>query len=100
VLKKLGILVATDEYVECLKGLLRQAGEGGVETNCFLTDRGVRALQDPEFRELVGANGSQLTVCEHSWERLGLGDPLPGFNFASQYQNAAMVGWADKVLVL
>jgi hypothetical protein len=99
-LERLGILVATDEHVECLKSLLRQAGEAGVATNCFLTDKGVAALQDPGFQEAVKGNGTQLTVCEHSWDRLGLGDPIPEFNYASQYQNATMVGWAEKVLVL
>lgn len=99
-MQRLGILVATDDHVDCLKGLLRQADEDGVATTCFLTDRGVRALNDPEFRERVAAGGTQLTVCEHSWERLGLGEPLPGFHYASQYQNATMVGWADKLLTL
>jgi hypothetical protein len=99
-MEKLGILLATDEYPGCAKGLLQAAAEAGVEANCFLTDSGVRVLMDPEFRERVSASGSAVTVCEHSWERYDLGEPLPEYNFASQYQNAAMVGWADKVVVL
>jgi len=99
-MEKLGILLATDDYPGCAKGLLQAAADAGLAASCFLTDSGVRVLLDPEFQERVQASGSAVTVCEHSWERYELGEPLPGYNFASQYQNAAMVGWADKVVVL
>ena len=91
-MQKLGILVATDEYPGCAKALLQAARDAGVETACFLTDAGVRVLTDPDFRERAADSGSQVTVCEHSWEREELGEPLSGYNFARQYQNAAMVG--------
>ncbi|HKJ88733.1 MAG TPA: hypothetical protein VKA48_09525 [Gammaproteobacteria bacterium] len=99
-MNRIGVLVATDEFPDCLKGLLRQAAAHGVEAACFLTEAGVKVLQDAELRDLIEETGAGVTVCEHSWERFELGEPLPGFHYASQYQNAQMMGWADKVLVL
>ncbi|MFP4561605.1 MAG: hypothetical protein ACLFRB_10415 [Thiohalorhabdus sp.] len=99
-MSKIGVLVATDEFPDCASGLLRQAAAHGAEAACFLTDAGVKVLQDPDFRAAAEEAGAGVTVCEHSWERFGLGEPLPGYQYASQYQNALMMGWAEKVLVL
>jgi hypothetical protein len=101
---KLGFCVIDNRYGDAIKGLLRSARLRGWETRCFLTDRGVFLLQDPEFLALVEDAGTHFSVCELSIERYaergvsgeGLDDRLI---IGGQYQNAELVHQCNRVLV-
>jgi hypothetical protein len=100
---QLGIVVIDDRNAAHAKGLLKAAQERGWETRCFLTDRGVFLLQDPEFRQMLDESKSHFSMCELSIERYaGDGVSVAGLEdkivVGGQYQNAELVHNCDQVL--
>ena len=100
---QLGIVVIDDRNAGHAKGLLKAARKRGWETRCFLTDRGVFLLRDPEFREMLDEGNTHFSMCELSIERYadegisaeGLEDKIV---VGGQYQNAELVHNCDQVL--
>lgn len=99
-LKKLALLVTSDRHLATVKGVFAQTRKEDVELACFLTGAGVRALRDPDFLEMVRGGAARVSVCELSWEREHMGEPLEDIAYGSQYQNSQFIAWADKVLVM
>ena len=99
---KLGILVRSDSYLEHLVGLTRAAAGRGHEVTLFSTDYGVKLLENPDYVALSGLDGVAMSACEHSVQTHRVStDGLPkAIVRGSQYDNAAMTQWADKVVVL
>lgn len=85
-------------------GLLKAAQKRNIDTRCFLTDRGVFLLKNPEFMALVDEGKTHFSLCEHSIERYAsdgvTGEGLDGrIVLGGQYQNAELVHNCDQVLV-
>jgi predicted peroxiredoxin len=101
---RLGIVVIDDRCAPHAVGLLKAAAARNWDTRCFLTDRGVFLLKDPEFRQLLDAGTTHFSLCELSIERYG-GDgvSVEGLEdrivIGGQYQNAELVHNSDQVLV-
>ena len=99
---KLGILVRSDKHLEYLVGLTRAAVAKGHEVTVFATDSGVRLLGSPACADLCQLRGVAMSVCEHSAKTHHV--PAEGLPKeivrGSQYDNAVMVQWADRVVVL
>lgn len=97
---RLGLVATREEAAADAVGLLAAALLRGWACRCFLTDRGVRLLLDPAFRDLIGRPDLRLDVCEHSWARFGDGGPGPEGIMGGQYQNAELAHTSDRVIVL
>lgn len=102
---RLGVVVTSEGYKKSAGRLLRAAIERGWEWQCFLTDRGILLLADPEFVELTGQGRGSLSLCELSLDRYGGGklDPevLPEWVvIGGQMQDAQLVRETDRVIVL
>ncbi len=99
---KLGIVVTEANRVQDAVNLMGAASERGWELRCFLTDSGVRAIEDAQLQALVRSGKSWLAVCELSVERYGMEIPpvIAGpVIIGGQYQDAELVHWCDKVAV-
>ncbi|NIT76801.1 MAG: hypothetical protein GWO44_07765 [Thermoplasmata archaeon] len=102
---RLGVVVTSEGYKESAGRLLRAAIGRGWEWQCFLTDRGVLLLGDPDFVELTGRGRGSLSLCELSLERYG-GDALDPESLpdrvvvGGQMQDAQLVRESDRVIVL
>ncbi len=100
---QLGIVVTDGRYAAEAAGLLREAGERGWATRCFLTDTGVLALRDNAFNQAAAAIPGHVALCELSVERFGaalppesLAEPIV---IGGQYQNAELVHTSDRIVV-
>lgn len=65
---------------------------------CFLTNDGVRLLDDARFVEAL-ATSVKAAVCEHSWDRYMPGCDCP-LERGSQTLNSALMGEAARTLSL
>lgn len=97
---RFGLVATREEAGPPLVGLVKTALARGWSCRCFLTDRGVRLLLDPAFRNLIGTPNLRVDVCEHSWERFGDGSEGPESVMGGQYQNAELAHTTDRVVVL
>jgi len=101
---ELGIVVIDDRCAPHAIGMLKAAQGRDWGTRCFLTDRGVLLLKDPEFKRLLDEGKTHFSICELSIERYeedgvsveGLEDKIV---VGGQYQNAELVHNSDQVLV-
>lgn len=99
---KLGILVNTARHLEHVAGLTRAAVAAGEQVAIFTMDEGTRLLADRLFTSLADLEGVTVSVCEHSAKSFGV---IPQhlslkIRCGSQLNNAAMVGAAERVVVL
>jgi len=88
----LGVMVATQDSLEHLLGLVTAAEKQAVEVVVFLTGEGVLVTQDPRFAELAGR--ARLALCEVSFRAQGLAGQVPGMgfkDFATQARLAQML---------
>jgi hypothetical protein len=44
-------------------------------------------------------DGVDISVCDHSCERLGIHDKTEGIGYGSQYNNAGMLHDSERILV-
>lgn len=101
---QLGIVVIDDRCAPHAVGLLKAAQARGWGSRCFLTDRGVFLLKDPEFRDLLEEGKTNFSVCElsierYSSERISAEGLEERIIVGGQYQNAELVHNCDHVLV-
>lgn len=97
----LGIMVATKDSLDHLRGVVAAAEKIGVEVVVFLTGEGVLVTQDPRFGELAGR--ARLALCEVSFRAHGLKGEVPGMgfkDFATQAKHAAMLEDCPHYLAL
>ncbi len=99
---KLGILVNTDKFLPELVGLVTSADGKGHGVIIFAMDEGTRMLNDAACIGLADLANVNISFCDHSATDIGvLTDGLPEkIEKSSQYNNAAMLHNADKVIVL
>jgi predicted peroxiredoxin len=98
----LGIIVATDKYLDHLVGLTKAARDAGKEVRIFFTAVGVRLAPTAEAQELVNA-GAEVTLCEKTYTELGVdkehGMEINGMSFGSQDDNAENLSLVDRCVV-
>jgi len=99
----LGIVVTSESHAEQVLGLLQTAAERGWQLRCFLTDSGVKLLDDPRFIRFCQA-GYWVALCEMSLERYQIDaekvqGKAPDIIIGGQYQDAELVKNSDRVLV-
>ncbi|RMG05142.1 MAG: hypothetical protein D6726_01885 [Nitrospirae bacterium] len=99
---KLGILVNTEDHADDVIGITRAAVEKGHEVVIFTMDVGTRLFEKEEYASLCNLQGVEMSLCDHSAKYAGA--KIDGLSDAivcgSQYNNAAMLHDADKVIVL
>jgi predicted peroxiredoxin len=99
---KLGILINTDKHLAEITGLTRAASDKGHEVTIFAMDDGTRLLEEADYVALAGLANVKISYCDHSAIELAVKkEGLPEeIERSSQYNNAAMIHNADKVIVL
>lgn len=97
--KMLGIMITTYENLEHIAGVVKAAHAAGHPIMIFLTDEGVKFTRDPKFLELLNVGGIEISVCDHSCERIGIHDKTEGVTYGSQYNNAGMMHDSERVLI-
>jgi len=99
---KLGILVNTDRHPDHVIGITTAAVSKGHEVIIFIMDDGTKLLNNPNLCALSKLQGVQMNYCKLGTMRLGLvTEGIPGeIMEGSQYNNALMNHYADRVIVL
>lgn len=95
----LGIVITKYANLEHISGVVKAARAAGHPVSVFLTDEGVRFTTDPKFKQLVGAEGVEISCCDHSCELLHIADKTKGITYGSQYNNATIQHDSKRVLV-
>jgi hypothetical protein len=88
----LGIMVATQDSLGHLLGLVAATEAKRLEVVIFLSGDGVLLTQDPRFGELAGR--ARMALCEVSFRAHGLKGEVPGMgfkDFATQARHAMML---------
>lgn len=95
----LGIMVTRHGNLNHIAGVAKAARAAGHPVTIFLTDEGVRFTKDAAFLELLKIGVTEISVCDHSCERIGLHDKTEGISYGSQYNNAGMLHDSERVLI-
>ncbi len=90
--------VTTPDAARVAAPLGRALTAKGVRWGCFLTNDGVRALDDAAFTAAL-ASAERVSVCEHSWTLHMPGRACP-VEQASQTLNSALMAEAARVVSL
>lgn len=90
--------LTTPDAVRIAAPLGRALTDKGASWGCFLTNDGVRALDDDAFAAAL-AGAARVAVCEHSWEQHMKGRECPAEQ-ASQTLNSALMAEAGRVVSL
>ena len=99
---KLGILVNTNDHLAAIAGIVRAAVAKDHQIIIFAMDEGTRLLEESDYVSLAGLQGVSMSYCDHSTQELNVNtkDLDPSIERSSQYSNAEMNHYSDKVLVL
>jgi hypothetical protein len=95
----LGIMITKNANLEHISGIVKAAHTAGHPVQIFMTDEGVKFSQDPKFLELLKVGGVEISVCDHSCERIGVHGKTDGISYGSQYNNATMLHDSARILV-
>jgi hypothetical protein len=98
--KSLGILVSSTQHMDTVIALCRSAQKKGVEVSIFITHLGARLTQDMRFEKLRDL--AKMSLCNVSFESLGLRPPVPGIDakdFATQARHAELIEECDRYVV-
>ena len=99
-----GLVVTDQRHAAHAAGLLSTASGRGWEARCFLSDSGVRLVQDEAFMAQARERPLSVAVCKHSLDHY-----LPGLDskalspwlvVGGQFQGAKLAQAADTLLVL
>jgi len=99
---KLGSFVNTNRHLADVVGFVKAALTKGHQVLIFNMDDGTKLLGTPEFKALCNMKGISMSFCDHSAKQIGIGtEGLPEeIVCGSQYNNAVMMHYADRVIVL
>lgn len=100
----LGIVVTRENHAEVALGLMQEAVTRGWQLRCFLSDAGVKLLDNVRFLDFCQGE-HWVALCELSLERYHIDSSkvlelAPNIIIGGQYQNAELVKNSDRVLVL
>jgi len=90
--------LTTPNAVHVAAPLGRALTEKGAQWGCFLTNDGVKALDDTDFMAAI-EGAARVAVCEHSWDLHMDGHDCP-VEKGSQTINSALMAEAAKVVSL
>ncbi len=79
--------------------LMRALTRAGVAWGCFVTNDGVRLLEDDGIIEALGG-AARAVVCEHSWEKAGHAATDSPIERGSQTINSLMMAEAGRLVSL
>lgn len=99
---KLGVVVINDKFADQAVAVLQAAVRRGWEIRCFLTDTGVRLLNNKAFTDMALTGAVNTSLCELSVERyegIDLAAVADKVVVGGQYQDAELVKNSDQVLV-
>lgn len=99
---KLGIFVNTNKNLDAVVGITKSALKKGHTVSLFNMDDGTKVVGSPAFAELCKMQGVTISFCDHSAKHMGVSsEGLPKeIVCGSQYNNAAMLHDADRMIVL
>jgi predicted peroxiredoxin len=99
---KLGILVNTENYLNDIIGITREALKQGHEVVIFTMDVGTKLFKSPEYFALCKLRGVKMCFCDYNAKMLNAKvDGIPAeIVCGSQFDNASMNHDCDKVIVL
>ncbi len=99
---KLGIISNTNRNLDHLIGLTRAAIKKGHEVMIFSMDDGTELAESSRFKVLCRLDNVTISICRHSAEehKVQIENIPREIVCGSQFNNAVMIGEADKVLVL
>lgn len=97
--KMLGIMITKYANLDHITGVTKAARKAGHPVQIFMTDEGVKFTRDPRFLELLKVEGVEISVCDHSCEKLGVHDKTEGVSYGSQYNNAGMLHDSERIVV-
>lgn len=99
----LGLVVTDERQSQIVADLMRAALARDWNVRCFLTDNGVKLIQNHQFIDVADQQRVHLSVCEHSIEQCCPEADLEALKdvliVGGQYQDAELVRHCDKVLV-
>lgn len=90
--------ITTPQAARVAAPLARAFSAQGATWGCFLTNDGVRSLDDTEFSAAL-AKAERVAVCEHSWQLRMPGRFCP-VEQGSQTINSALMAEARRVVSL
>ena len=90
--------ITTPDAAPIATGLGRALSAQGAAWGCFLTNDGVKVLNDPAFAAVRGS-AARVAVCEHSWDLHMDGHDCP-VERGSQTVNSALMAEAARVISL
>ena len=90
--------VTTPDAARIAAPLARALTAKGASWGCFLTNDGVRALDDAGFAAVL-RHAARVAVCEHSWQQHMAGCACPAEQ-GSQTINSALMAEAERVVSL
>lgn len=90
--------LTTPDAVRIAAPLGRALTNRGARWGCFLTNDGVKALNDGDFIAIV-QGAERAAACEHSWDLHMVGQACP-VEKGSQTINSALMAQAAKVISL
>ena len=102
---RFGLVITDERHGDAALALLEAARMRGWESRCFLNDRGVLLLTNPEFTGSDAFSATRVAVCELSIERyeehgVQVTAIDPAVVIGGQYQDAELAHTCDHVLVL
>ena len=97
--KMLGIMITKYANLDHITGVTKAARKAGHPVQIFMTDEGVKFTRDPRFLELLKVEGVEISVCDHSCEKLRVHDKTEGVSYGSQYNNAGMLHDSERIVV-
>jgi len=102
---QLGLVITDERCGKYAIGLLTAALARGWSVRCFLTDRGVLMLGDPTLTSHLHNDHMAVAICELSIERYpqvaaALRLVADKVLIGGQYQDAELVRYSDRVIVL
>lgn len=90
--------ITTPQAARIAAGLGWALTAQGASWACFMTNDGVKAMDDPSFSTAVD-HAARVAVCEHSWDLHMDGQDCP-VERGSQTVNSALMAEADRVVSL
>lgn len=90
--------ITTPDAATMATALGRALSAQGAQWGCFLTNDGVKVLDDAAF-DAVRKMAARVAVCEHSWDQHMLGHDCP-VERGSQTVNSALMAEATRVVSL
>ena len=98
--KSLAIFATSNDHLDKIIKVCREAKRKGVEVTIFFSHLGTLLTQDPRFGRLEGL--AKMFICNVGFEGHGLKPPVTGIgekNFSTQSRHVEMIKKCDHYIV-